>query len=79
MTPAREVYNDPAIRPLFENQDEEICFFHNFAVGTSIVTYHCEGGQARAINIFARRPPGEGAKAGKMEILTEPSSMKLTP
>ena len=65
VTSAQEVYDDPDIRPLFEGQDDEICFFHNFGAGTSIVTYLCEGGQARAVNVFARRLPSLGAKAGK--------------
>ncbi|KAK0516471.1 hypothetical protein JMJ35_001074 [Cladonia borealis] len=62
---AQEFYDDPNIRPLFENQDDEICFFHNFAVGTSIVTYRCEGGRDRSIHVIARRPPSKGAKADR--------------
>ena len=69
VTPAEDIYNDPKIRPLFEDQPDEICFFHNFAASTSIVTYRCEGGKARAINVFGRRPPGKGAKAGKIHTL----------
>lgn len=65
LTPNQEVYDDPEIRPLFENEDDELCFFHNFAAGTSVATYLCEGGQTRAINVFARRPASNGAKAGK--------------
>lgn len=65
LTPTQEVYDDQEIRPLFENQQSEICFFHNFAAGASIVTYLCEGGKTRAINVFAKRPPSKGAKAGK--------------
>ena len=82
VTSAQEFYDDPNIRPLFENQDDEICFFHNFAAGTSIVTYRCEGGRARAINVFARRPPSNGAKAGKKDsvdgtILHEIDPLKI--
>lgn len=65
LTPAQEVYDNPEVRPLFENQQSEICFFHNFAAGASIVTYLCEGGKTRAINVFAKRPPSKGAKADR--------------
>lgn len=68
LVPAKAVDDDPNIRPLFENQDDELCFFHNFAAGTSIVTYLCEGRQSRVINVFAKRPPGKGAKAGKQSL-----------
>lgn len=78
LVPAKAVDDDPNIRPLFENQDDELCFFHNFAAGTSIVTYLCEGRQSRVINVFAKRPPGKGAKADRSARVDRADLLEMT-
>ena len=69
--PASVFDDDPEIRPLLENQDDELCFFHHLASGTSVVTYLCEGRKTRAVNVFGKRDIGKDAKPG-MYSLTHP-------
>lgn len=77
LVPAQEISENAEIQPLFENQDDEICFFNHFAAGTSIVTYLCEGRKTRAINVFARRMPNKSEmKAGKqISTISQPDSV----
>jgi hypothetical protein len=66
LVPTEEIDEDPEVQPLFKDQDDEICFFHNFRVQSSIVTYLCHSRKIRAINVFApRAAAAEQGKAGK--------------
>ncbi|KAF4308697.1 Salicylate hydroxylase [Botryosphaeria dothidea] len=62
LIPNSDVLEDSQTGPLFKDEPDEICFFPHFASGASIVTYLCEGGKTRAVNVFAKRLPGEGGK-----------------
>lgn len=64
LTPAKGLDNSPDIRHFFDNEDDDICFFNSITAGLSIVTYLCEGGKTRVINVVANRPPSNGGKAG---------------
>lgn len=62
---------DPEIRPLFENQEDlEICFLHHLPAGISIVTYLCEGGKTRSVNIYSPRlAEGKKTRVTREELL----------
>jgi len=74
LIPNDEVLQDHETAPLFQDEPTEICFFPLVSVGASIVTYLCEGGKTRAVNVFARHLSDKANDRGK----TQPSLTQTT-
>jgi hypothetical protein len=55
LVPTEEIDKDPEVQPLFKDQDDEICFFHNLRVQSSIVTYLCQSRKIRATYLRQER------------------------